>query len=229
MSPIPKVFHRVWLGGQPMPDRFVEWGRSWTDLHPGWEMRTWTEAELPRLRNAAFMERAVCLAQRADLARYEILLREGGWYVDADLECIRTIEGVIGAEPLVVTWLRDTQDRYSNAFFGCVPGHAALERTVAGVPAAWATEPWFAMGPPHFTANIMLHEDPGAVRVLPRAAIQPLTYEEYGPEPYTRIIPGFGRRPFRAADMPPWAYAINHHASKWFRATTERLGSKASP
>ena len=32
---IPKVFHRVWLGGKPMPDHFVKWGEGWLAKHPG--------------------------------------------------------------------------------------------------------------------------------------------------------------------------------------------------
>ena len=44
---IPRLFHQIWLGPDPFPAEYVEYQRSWTRHHPGWELRLWTEADLP--------------------------------------------------------------------------------------------------------------------------------------------------------------------------------------
>ncbi len=38
---IPKVFHRIWLGGTPLPDEHTRWGETWQTQHPDWQMRLW--------------------------------------------------------------------------------------------------------------------------------------------------------------------------------------------
>jgi inositol phosphorylceramide mannosyltransferase catalytic subunit len=211
---IPKVFHRVWLGGKPMPEEFVRWGRTWTDLHPGWTMRLWTEADIadPPLQNADLLPRCACLAQQSDLVRYEIMLREGGVYVDTDLECLKNIEPLIDDEcGLFVTHVRDCKDRFSNAIFGCVPGHGALAEVVRRLPEHFATEPWFAIGPPYFTDIVSRYEK----KVLRRRVFQPLTYTEYGDHRRT------------VSNVPKGTYAVNHHASAWYKPTTEALPRRA--
>jgi mannosyltransferase OCH1-like enzyme len=38
---IPRIFHRIRLGGTPMPTEFQSFGDSWAELHPDWEMWDW--------------------------------------------------------------------------------------------------------------------------------------------------------------------------------------------
>ena len=92
---IPRVFHRIWLGRQPMPAEFEAFGATWLQHHPGWKMKLWTEANLPPLVNRWAFQQARTLAGRSDVARYEILFRCGGIYVDTDFECLRNLERLI--------------------------------------------------------------------------------------------------------------------------------------
>jgi len=39
----PRVFHRIWIGPDPLPDSFAAFGESWVRHHPHWEHRLWTE------------------------------------------------------------------------------------------------------------------------------------------------------------------------------------------
>ena len=32
---IPKIIHQIWLGS-PLPERYKQWQRTWTDNHPDW-------------------------------------------------------------------------------------------------------------------------------------------------------------------------------------------------
>jgi glycosyltransferase involved in cell wall biosynthesis len=89
---IPHAFHRIWLGGGPMPDEFVRYGKSWLRLNPGWEMRTWTDDTLPEIVNRAEFDRfGDNLSGKTDVLRYELLWRFGGVYLDTDFEALKPL------------------------------------------------------------------------------------------------------------------------------------------
>lgn len=132
---IPKVFHRVWLGGGEMPEEYVRFGQTWLDHHPGWEMRTWSEGDLSDLVNQKYFDDALNYAEKSDFARYEILQRHGGVYMDTDVECLANIEpllkgiqGFIGKEQY--GWL-------GSAVVGAVPGHPFINRLVSSLPKSY--------------------------------------------------------------------------------------------
>lgn len=76
LSPIPRVFHRIWLGGE-MPEEFRGYGETFRKLHPDWEMKLWTEENLPPLKNQREFDEARTFAQKADILRYELLYEQG--------------------------------------------------------------------------------------------------------------------------------------------------------
>ena len=92
---IPRIFHHVWTSGDEMPEPVLATRRTWIDRHPGWEFRIWTLEDVGWLRNRALFERSETYAQKADIARYEIVHRFGGVYLDTDMECLRPIDGLI--------------------------------------------------------------------------------------------------------------------------------------
>ena len=124
-QPIPRVVHRVWLGGRPLPDAFAEFGRTWERHHPEWEVRLWTDENAP---TPAGLERTRNLAERADLVRYEIIRRHGGIYVDTDIECLRPIDELL--EGVVLFAGYEVPGRLCNAVFGAVPEHPAFAEAV---------------------------------------------------------------------------------------------------
>lgn len=93
----PQVIHRIWVG-PPMPDRLADIGRQWREMLPDWEHVLWEDSSLDWLTNISLYKQAEQLVPadavgqfRADIARYEILARYGGVYVDCDLEPLRDI------------------------------------------------------------------------------------------------------------------------------------------
>ena len=44
---IPCVFHQIWVGADALPDEFRALQETWTRHHPDWELRLWTDANLP--------------------------------------------------------------------------------------------------------------------------------------------------------------------------------------
>jgi len=42
---IPHTFHRIWLGSKPIPEEAERYWQAFQELHPGWDFRTWTDAD----------------------------------------------------------------------------------------------------------------------------------------------------------------------------------------
>jgi inositol phosphorylceramide mannosyltransferase catalytic subunit len=113
---IPRIFHEIWVGAEPFPKRLGPYRHSWLELNPGWELRFWTEDNLPRdLRRPEALERL----------RLELLWRFGGVYVDCDFECLRPIEPLIEDYDFFCAY--QEPDRVNNALIGAVPGHPILD------------------------------------------------------------------------------------------------------
>lgn len=221
---IPQTFHRIWLGQKPMPAEFQQFGRTWERLHPGWEMRLWTDANLPALTNQAAFDEAPSFAAKADILRYEILLQHGGVYVDTDFECLRSIEPLIEGIDCFVAQQRDLDADFgkfcyvNNALMGAVPGHP-LFRDLVGllgqhmrglppdVPASYLTGPHF------LTTVLQAHP---TVKIFPARQFYPYTATER----------------WRRHEKFPEAYAVHHWTLSdvaVMRAKPRRLGDGGRP
>jgi hypothetical protein len=120
------MIHRVWLGDQEMPEEFREWGESWQKHHPEWEMKLWTDGNLPELRYPEALDRCRNYGEASDVLRSELLFRFGGVYVDTDVECRRSIEPLIEDVKAFAAWVRP--GRIGSAVLGAEPEHPAIER-----------------------------------------------------------------------------------------------------
>ena len=194
---IPRTIHRIWLGDAPMPVSDVAWGESVAAHHPDWEMRLWSDADVGDLGiSAAEREAARSPAELANLLRYVILHREGGVYVDTDVESLRPLDpllrGIDGFAALEVP------GRVCNAILGSVPGHEAFAQ------AARCARRTLGRGPNNATANgpymlSLVLEDAPDVAIFPAALMYPFRWDE--PE-----VP--------ARDLPD-AYTIHHWNKSW--------------
>ena len=169
---IPRMLHQVWLGPRPMPE---EWMRSWRDAHPSWSYRLWREADVATfvLTNAALFGRCCdegLFDAAADVARAEILLGEGGVYVDADSVCLRPLDGAAFLEAGFFATLEPTplaEDLITNAFMGASPGHPVLGRYVAALSRVGDPRPqWRHTGPVQLTTAVRAGRESN-VRILP--------------------------------------------------------------
>lgn len=207
---IPRVFHRVWLGGKPMPDIFTEWGESWLRHHPDWSMKTWTEKEIAGLKNVDLLPRCSCLAQQADIVRYEVLFNEGGIYIDTDFECFRNIDALI--EELDFFACYQIREFMSNAIFGGVPGHKILGDLFRETRPSFKADPWNSMGPSFLTPIVNRYPE---ARVFERKTFIPYTWAEY-----YAFHPNW---PVRGITPPGGSYSINHRASIWYEDSKKKL------
>jgi mannosyltransferase OCH1-like enzyme len=136
---IPKIIHRIWVGG-PMPDHYRQYGEAWEKLHPGWSFRLWTDEDFQNgwLQNQDLFDKAEqyvpkdAVGQfRSDVARYEILYRFGGVYVDCDVEPLKPFDGLLEAEAFA-GWEK-TSLYVGNTVIGSVPGAAFWGQMIGAV------------------------------------------------------------------------------------------------
>ncbi len=92
---IPRCFHWVWLGSEPLPQQHRDWMAGWERMHPDWDRRVWTDANRPPLHNEHSFLQAAVPAQRADILRNELVHRFGGVYLDTDMECLSPLDGLL--------------------------------------------------------------------------------------------------------------------------------------
>ena len=127
---IPRVFHQIWLGPDPLPREYAAFQRSWTRRHPGWRLELWTEENLPPdLERREAYELLRRPAERSDILRFELLARHGGVYVDTDFECLRSLEPLLDEVSFFCAY--NDPGRVNNAIVGSVPGHPLLRRAIA--------------------------------------------------------------------------------------------------
>lgn len=215
---IPKIFHRIWLGS-PMPEEFVEYGRRWRELHPGWSLVEWDEQMLLRLpmRNSELFRHANAMCPRSplqfasDVARLEILWAFGGVYVDTDMDPRKNIEELLREQDHVYVAWEDHQ-WMNNAFIAAPPHHPLLGELIRQLPDSVRANPNGLpnkmSGPQFLTNAIGSAEWVGAggpcdewarlLRVEPSAYFYPYRWDELR----------------RAGEDFPDAYAIHRWANK---------------
>ena len=97
---IPKRLHQIWLGGKPIPKRWADFSERLRQMHPAWEYRLWTDADLPELFAAdpfkleRHFDRCPNFGFQSDLMRLMILWQVGGVYLDTDCEPLRPLDGL---------------------------------------------------------------------------------------------------------------------------------------
>lgn len=76
------------------------------------------------------------LAAGAAIARYEIIHREGGLYVDCDFEALRPIDELLEGASIVVG--EDRDGMLNNAFFAAGAVHPVLGYAIDELPRSFA-------------------------------------------------------------------------------------------
>jgi mannosyltransferase OCH1-like enzyme len=129
---IPPVFHQVWVGPEPLPDEYRRYGQTWVDHNPGWELRLWTDENLPPdFERKEVYELLRQPAERSDMLIFEVLYRFGGVYIDTDFECLRPIGPLLEGVEIFCSYSHP--DRLNNAIMGSVPRHPLIEKGLRGM------------------------------------------------------------------------------------------------
>lgn len=114
---IPHIIHYVWIGGAPFPPLVERCLASWHQYMPDWEYREWNEQSIAQAMGVRSFDEVLSLwppyvrealnarkfAFVSDYVRLWALEREGGVYLDTDVEVIRSFDellaGTIDGKP----------------------------------------------------------------------------------------------------------------------------------
>lgn len=123
---IPEIIHQIWLGPLPPPAKLI---RSWRIKNPRFRHILWTEENIHSVRNHVQFDAAKSYSIKSDILRYEILYRYGGWYMDADSYCLKSICPLSFYD--MVTVREPTQPkRYANGIIGISSKHPAMRLAI---------------------------------------------------------------------------------------------------
>lgn len=83
---IPKLLHLIWIGEKQRPKQMSSWTDNFQKANPDWTVKVWGNKDIEdfNLVNKKFYDEHHQYCGKADIARYEILYRNGGVYIDAD-------------------------------------------------------------------------------------------------------------------------------------------------
>ena len=97
---IPKIIHYIWLGGKPLPKIAKKCFASWKKFCPDFEIKRWDENSLNLEANKYVKQafEAKKFAFASDYFRFEILYKEGGIYMDIDVELLKPIDDLLSSE-----------------------------------------------------------------------------------------------------------------------------------
>lgn len=174
---VPKHIHQIWIGGPP-PVACAAWA-AFAARH-GWAYRLWDETALEGLGVTGdplwqLMLKRGDLPGAVDVARYHLLLREGGVYLDCDWyparadlppEAVFPLRGLSALAEPSPRMVAGEGLLLSNAVIAAPARHPALEHLIATLPAFADRLPdapaWWVTGPLPFTLAARL----GPVTVL---------------------------------------------------------------
>jgi hypothetical protein len=210
---IPKRIHQIWLGGG-LPQEYAAWTQSWRAFHAGWEYRLWDERAILELglANEHAFRKSRSLGAKSDIARYEILERMGGIYVDTDFECLRPMDELAERCSFVAAIVFSDSPVIANGLVGCAPGHRLMKRLVRDLRRPITTKDGMKVlgesGPYYFTERFfddVTNMDVGDV-------ILPSTF--FYPFPNFRQLQGLSQEDKRK-HARQWSFAIHYWETSW--------------
>lgn len=149
---IPKIIHQIWLGDQSKrPSNLI---KTWIDNNPTWEHKLWTEDEISNLnlRCKKQFDENVHFAGKADILRYELLYNFGGFFIDADSECIRPLEDFLCDNLGFAVYENETirPGLIANGYLGSVKNSTLLNliiEHISNINNINVAMPWEVTGP----------------------------------------------------------------------------------
>ncbi|MDD3793694.1 MAG: glycosyltransferase [Candidatus Gracilibacteria bacterium] len=93
---IPKKIHYCWFGGNKKPNSFNKYLKTWKKILPDYEILEWNENNY-KTNHVFFNEmyKRKKWAFVSDYARLDILNKEGGIYLDVDMEVVKSFNDLL--------------------------------------------------------------------------------------------------------------------------------------
>lgn len=125
---IQKKIHYFWVGGNPMPEKNRACIKSWKKYCPDYEIVEWNESNYD-ISKCVYMKQAYDAGMWGfvpDYARMDIIYREGGIYLDTDVELIRSLDGLLSCRAFM--GFEDRSCVAPGLGFGAESGNALIKQ-----------------------------------------------------------------------------------------------------
>lgn len=145
---IPKIIHQIWLGPKKRPDIWMDtWKITFCNKYQEWKYKLWTEKEINNLDliNRQQYEYETYYNAKSDIARYEILSKFGGIFMDADsmylnnnsTEQSNNLDWIINEASNNGGFFAATEPKntniYANGVIGSCPNHPIMNQMIEHV------------------------------------------------------------------------------------------------
>lgn len=118
---IPKILHYCWFGHNPFPPIIEKCLATWQEILPDYEIKRWDESNFDVYQNTYIKEAYdnKKYAFVSDFARFDILYKEGGIYLDTDVEVLKPFD--IFLENKMFTGFENEKSVAPGLILGAVP------------------------------------------------------------------------------------------------------------
>lgn len=125
---IVKKIHYCWFGGKEIPDQLKRYMESWYKYCPDYEIIRWDESNYDIASNQYMKEAYECKkwGYVPDYARLDIIYKEGGIYLDTDVELLSSLDGLLNDS--MFCHFACEGDVNCGSGFGAVKGHELIKK-----------------------------------------------------------------------------------------------------
>lgn len=193
---IPKIIHYCWFGKGKMPELVLECIDSWKKFLPSYDMRLWNEDNFDVSSAPQYVREAYAAKKYAfvsDYVRLWALEREGGVYLDTDVEVLRSFDPLLSDTAFI-----GLEESLALLPGTCVMGCVAHCQWVKDMIATYETATFLREdGTLDMTTNVqrlgakmveggLLHER--KIQYLPQWGLRIYTHDYFSPITSTRVM-----------------------------------------
>jgi len=130
---IPKIIHQIWVGNEnPKPTRLMQ---TWKNKHPDFVFMEWNEQTILDTFRLNKQIKEMYAAKRwhgvADLVRYEVLFKYGGFVAPADSECLNAVDDLLDLGCFACYENEDYNHELISPHLGCCAGDKLIGEIIS--------------------------------------------------------------------------------------------------
>jgi len=181
---IPKLFHFIWLGSD-LPELTKNYINSFERHNPDYSIHIWNEKNTkeileihPQLLELYNKSKLFC--QKADILRLIILYEFGGFYIDADVDCLKSFDTLLDNKFVIGEQQYQPPDKrfmYCNAIMGSVKNSNFMVNCINNIP-FYMDKDRTSGGPKFLTTMIFKYRGICDITTLSRKTFYPFMWWE---------------------------------------------------
>ena len=156
---IPKTIYYCWFGGSEKPEKAKKCIDSWKKFCPDYEIREWNDDNFPLDDCPQYVRDARAARKYAfvtDYVRLKVLFDQGGFYMDTDVELLRSLNDFRGDRAVIGF----ENDNFVNSgqMLASEAGHPILKEMMeryTGVDFYRPDGSMFLLGCPHVNTEVL--------------------------------------------------------------------------